>query len=45
MIGLLTNAERSYRFDVGQFHRMLAAGIFIKTRRSSWSRGRLRWLI
>jgi len=28
MTGLLTNAERSYRFDVRQFHRMMAAGIF-----------------
>ena len=28
MRGLLTNAERSYHFDVRQFHRMMAAGIF-----------------
>jgi Uma2 family endonuclease len=28
MIGLLTNAARSYRFDVRQFRRMMAAGIF-----------------
>lgn len=28
MTGLLTSAERSYHFDVRQFHRMLAAGIF-----------------
>ena len=28
MIGLLTSAERSYHFDVRQFHRMMAAGIF-----------------
>jgi hypothetical protein len=28
MTGLVTNAERSYRFDVRQFHRMMAAGIF-----------------
>ena len=28
MTGLLTNAERSYHFDVRQFHRMMAAGIF-----------------
>src|SRR5580704_1453797 len=28
MSGLLTNAGRSYHFDVRQFHRMMAAGIF-----------------
>jgi Uma2 family endonuclease len=28
MTTLLTSAERSYRFDVRQFHRMMAAGIF-----------------
>ena len=28
MITLLTGAERSYRFDVRQFHRMMASGIF-----------------
>ena len=28
MAGLVTNAERSYHFDVRQFHRMIAAGIF-----------------
>ena len=28
MTGLLTSAKRSYRFDVRQFHRMVAAGIF-----------------
>ena len=28
MIGLSTNAARSYPFDVRQFHRMAAAGIF-----------------
>jgi hypothetical protein len=28
MTGLLTNAQRSYHFDVRQFHRMMAAGIF-----------------
>ena len=28
MITLLTRAERSYRFDVRQFHRMMASGIF-----------------
>jgi hypothetical protein len=28
MTGLVTNAERSNRFDVRQFHRMMAAGIF-----------------
>jgi Uma2 family endonuclease len=28
MITLLTSAERSYRFDVRQFHRMMASGIF-----------------
>ena len=28
MPGLLTNAERSYHFNVRQFHRMMAAGIF-----------------
>jgi Uma2 family endonuclease len=28
MTGLLASAERSYRFDVRQFHRMVAAGIF-----------------
>ena len=28
MTGLLTNAQRSYPFDVRQFHRMMAAGIF-----------------
>src|SRR5271157_5138051 len=28
MTGLLTNAARSYHFDVRQFHRMMAAGIF-----------------
>ncbi len=28
MTTLLTIAERSYRFDIRQFHRMLAAGIF-----------------
>jgi hypothetical protein len=28
MIALLTGAERSYRFDVRQFHRMMASGIF-----------------
>ena len=28
MITLLTGAERSYRFDVRQFHRMMATGIF-----------------
>jgi hypothetical protein len=28
MIGLSTSAERSYHFDVRQFHRMMAAGIF-----------------
>ena len=28
MIGLLTSAERSYLFDVRQFHRMVSAGIF-----------------
>jgi len=28
MAGLLTNAQRSYHFDVRQFQRMMAAGIF-----------------
>jgi Uma2 family endonuclease len=28
MTGLVTSAERSYLFDVRQFHRMMAAGIF-----------------
>jgi hypothetical protein len=28
MIGVLTNAARSYRFDVRQFRRTMAAGIF-----------------
>jgi Uma2 family endonuclease len=28
MTGLLTSAERSYHFDVRQFHRMMATGIF-----------------
>ncbi len=28
MTGLVTNAQRSYHFDVRQFYRMLAAGIF-----------------
>jgi hypothetical protein len=28
MIALLTDAARSYRFDVQQFHRMLAVGVF-----------------
>ena len=28
MTMLLTDAERSYRFDVRQFHRMMASGIF-----------------
>ncbi len=28
MISVLTSAERSYRFDVRQFRRMMAAGIF-----------------
>ena len=28
MTGLMTNAERSYHFDVRQFHRMMVAGIF-----------------
>ena len=28
MTGLLTDAQRSYHFDVRQFHRMMAAGIF-----------------
>jgi len=28
MIGLVTSAERSYLFDVRQFHRMIATGIF-----------------
>ena len=28
MIGLLTNARQSYRFDVRQFHRMVNAGVF-----------------
>ena len=28
MTGLLTSAERSYRFDIRQFQRMVAAGIF-----------------
>jgi Uma2 family endonuclease len=28
MITLMTGAERSYRFDVRQFHRMVASGIF-----------------
>lgn len=28
MIGLRTDAKRSYYFDVHQFHRMMAAGIF-----------------
>ncbi len=28
MTGLVTNAERSYQFDIRQFRRMLAAGIF-----------------
>jgi len=28
MTGLVTNAQRSYDFDVRQFHRMMAAGIF-----------------
>jgi hypothetical protein len=28
MITLLSGAERSYRFDVKQFHRMMASGIF-----------------
>jgi Uma2 family endonuclease len=28
MTGLLTSAERSYLFDIRQFHRMMTAGIF-----------------
>jgi Uma2 family endonuclease len=28
MIAVSTSAERSYRFDVRQFHRMMAAGVF-----------------
>ena len=28
MSGFLTYSERSYHFDVRQFHRMLVAGIF-----------------
>jgi Uma2 family endonuclease len=28
MTGLLTSAARSYRFDIRQFHRMMATGIF-----------------
>jgi hypothetical protein len=28
MIGLSTSAQRSYQFDVRQFHRMVAAGVF-----------------
>lgn len=28
MIGVTTSAERSYLFDVRQFHRMMAAGVF-----------------
>jgi Uma2 family endonuclease len=28
MIGLLTNARQSYRFDVRQFHRMVNTGVF-----------------